>query len=147
MCSGCKDRLHHFKIEGDVQHCGGAISLESEISFKYIHLYVGYSKETKCGLFYDTLMEIECFISTNVIFLKNDHIKNHQPHSKLILNEIYEDTTDKLTKVVNKVGPSSKLMDIASIFDPPHLYQELRMSRRSERVIHQSNHYLGLTKT
>ena len=75
-----------------------------------------------------------------VTFLKEDHVSNHQPRGKLVLNEILKNATDKpssSTQVVNKtckIGQS-------------HPSQELREHRRSGKVVHQLDRYLGLTET
>ena len=47
-------------------------------------LFVGYPKKSKGGLFYDP-QENKVFVSTNATFLEEDHIRNHQTSSKLVL--------------------------------------------------------------
>ncbi|KAA0035992.1 gag/pol protein [Cucumis melo var. makuwa] len=69
-------------------------------------------------------------------------MKDHKPQSKLVLNE----ATDESTKVVDKVGPSSRV-DQTTTSGQSHPSQLLRMPRRSGRIVSQSNRYLGLTKT
>ena len=38
------------------------------------------------------------FVSTNATFLEKDHVRNHQPRSKLVLSEISKEATDKTTR-------------------------------------------------
>ncbi|TYK08875.1 gag/pol protein [Cucumis melo var. makuwa] len=66
--------------------------------------FVGYPKETRGGLFFDP-QENRVFISTNATFLEEDHMRDHKPRSKLVLNE----TTDESTRVVDEVGPPSSV--------------------------------------
>ena len=73
-------------------------------------LFVGYPKETKGGLFYDPQGN-RVLVSTNATFLEKDHIRDHQSHSKLVLSEISKETTNKSTRVVDKVDPSSRIVD------------------------------------
>ena len=50
-------------------------------------LFIGYPNESRGGLFYDP-QDNKVFVLTNATFLEEDHIKNHQPHSKLVLDDI-----------------------------------------------------------
>ena len=71
-------------------------------------LLVGSPKESRGGMFYDP-QENKVFVSTNATILKEDHIRNHQPQSKLVLNEISKSAIDKpssSTKVVDKTRKS-----------------------------------------
>ena len=43
-------------------------------------LFVGYPKETKCGFFYSP-KDNKVFVSTNVRFLEDDHIRNLEQQS------------------------------------------------------------------
>ncbi|KAA0067450.1 retrovirus-related pol polyprotein from transposon tnt 1-94 [Cucumis melo var. makuwa] len=69
-------------------------------------------------------------------------MRDHKPRSKLVLNE----ATDKSTRVVEEVGPSSRV-DETTTSGQSHPSQSLRMPRRSGRVVSQPNRYLGLTET
>ena len=69
-------------------------------------------------------------------------MRNHKPRSKLILNE----TTNESTRVIDEVGPSSRV-DETNTSGQSHPSQSLRMSQRSERIVSQPNRYLSLTKT
>ncbi|KAA0032692.1 gag/pol protein [Cucumis melo var. makuwa] len=66
--------------------------------------FFGYPKETIGGLFFDP-QENRVFLSTNATFLEEYHMRDHKPRSKLILNE----AIDESTKVVDEVGPSSRV--------------------------------------
>ena len=93
-----------------------------------LYLLVGYPKESKGGLFYDP-QDNKVFVSTNATFLEEDHIKNHQPHSKLILNEISTDATvipSSSTKVVDRTWKSAQ----------SHPSQELRVPQSSGRDVY-----------
>ena len=56
-------------------------------------LFIGYPKETKGGMFYDP-QENEVFVSKNATFLEEEHNKDPQPCSKLLLNAISESAID-----------------------------------------------------
>ncbi|TYJ96908.1 gag/pol protein [Cucumis melo var. makuwa] len=103
--------------------------------------FVGYPKETRGGLFFDP-QENRVFVSTNATFLEEDHMRDHKPRSKLVLNE----ATDESTKVVDELGPSSRV-DETTTSGQSHPSQSLRMPRRSGRIVSQLNRYLGLTET
>ncbi|KAA0049866.1 gag/pol protein [Cucumis melo var. makuwa] len=103
--------------------------------------FVGYPKEMRGGLFFDP-QENKVFVSTNATFLKEDHMRDHKPRSKLVLNE----ATDGSTRVVDEVGPSSRF-DETTTSGQSHPSQPLRMPRCSGMIVSQSNRYLGLTKT
>ena len=101
--------------------------------------FIGYPKESRGGLFYDP-QENKIFVSTNATFLEEDHIRDHQPRSKLVLKEISKSAIDKpssSTKVVDKTRKSGQ----------SHPSQQLREPRRSGRVVHQPDRYLGLIET
>ncbi|KAA0025358.1 gag/pol protein [Cucumis melo var. makuwa] len=56
-------------------------------------------------------------------------MRDHKPRNKLVLNE----ATDESTRVVDEVGPSSRV-DETTTSGQSHPYQSLRMPRRSGRV-------------
>ena len=64
-------------------------------------LFVGHSKETRGVLFYDS-KENKVFVSTNATFLKDGHIREHKPRSKIVLNELSKETTKTSTRVVEE---------------------------------------------
>ncbi|TYK11980.1 retrovirus-related pol polyprotein from transposon tnt 1-94 [Cucumis melo var. makuwa] len=69
-------------------------------------------------------------------------MRDHKPRSKLVLNE----ATDGSTRVVDEVGPSSRVYETTTS-GQSHPSQALRMPQRSGRVVLQPNRYLGLTET
>ncbi|KAA0054281.1 gag/pol protein [Cucumis melo var. makuwa] len=98
----------------------------------------GYPKESKGGLFYDA-QENKVFVSTNATFLEEDHIRNHQTRSKLVLEEISKNTTDRPSS-------STKIVDKTRNIGQTHPSQELGEPRRSGRVGRQSDRYLDLSE-
>ncbi|KAA0064270.1 gag/pol protein [Cucumis melo var. makuwa] len=86
----------------------------------------GYPKESKGGLFYDP-QENKVFVSTNATFLEEDHIRNHQTRSKLVLEEICKNTTDRPSS-------STKVVDKTRNIGQTRPSQELGEPRRSGRV-------------
>ena len=82
-------------------------------------LFVGYPKETKGGFFYDP-QENKVFVSTNATFLEEDHVRNHQPRSKLVLSEISKNATDRTTRVGDQAGPSTRVVDGAGTSGQSH---------------------------
>ncbi|KAA0040410.1 gag/pol protein [Cucumis melo var. makuwa] len=103
--------------------------------------FIGYPKETRGGPFFDP-QENRVFVSTNATFLEEDHMRDHKPRSKLVLNE----ATNESTRVVDEVGPSSRV-DETTTSGQSHPSQSLRMPRCSGRVVSQPIRYLGLTET
>ena len=83
--------------------------------------FVGYPKETGCGLFFDP-QETRVFVSTNNTFLKEDHIRDHKLRSKLVLS----DATNESTRVVDEDGPSSRV-DETNTSSQSYPSQSLRM--------------------
>ena len=104
--------------------------------------FVGYPKETRGGYFYDP-QENKVIVSTNATFLEEDHMRDHKPRSKIILGE----ATEESSRVVDEVGPSTRVDEGTSSSDPSRPSQTLGMPRRSGRVVIQPNRYLGLTET
>ncbi|KAA0056349.1 gag/pol protein [Cucumis melo var. makuwa] len=84
--------------------------------------------QTKGGLFFDP-QENRVFVSTNATFLEEDHMRDHKPRSKLVLNEATYDST----RVVDEVGPSSRV-DETTTSGQSHHSQSLRMPRRRGRI-------------
>ena len=50
-------------------------------------LFVGYSRGTTRGLFYNP-PDNKLLVSTNVTFLENDYIKSFKPRGKVIVEEL-----------------------------------------------------------
>ncbi|KAA0040701.1 gag/pol protein [Cucumis melo var. makuwa] len=97
-----------------------------------------YSKESRGGLFYDP-QENKVFVSTNATFLEEDHIRNHQTRSKLVLEEISKNVTDRPSS-------STKVVDKTRNIGQTHPSQKLGEPRGSGRVVRQPDRYLGLSE-
>ncbi|KAA0049915.1 gag/pol protein [Cucumis melo var. makuwa] len=137
---GRKPSLSYFRIWGCPAHVLVTNPKNLEPRSRLCQ-FVGYPKETRGGLFFDP-QENRVFVSTNATFLEEDHMRDHKPRSKLVLNEV----TDESTRVVDEVGPSSRV-DETTTSGQSHPSQSLRMPRCSGRVVSQPNRYLGLTET
>jgi len=107
-------------------------------------LFVGYSKETRGGLFYDP-KDNKVFVSTNATFLEEDHIRDHKLRSKLILSEIFHNNDSTSTRDVDNSNTSTRVVDGANS-SSQNPFQELKESRRSGRVISPSIQYMSLTE-
>ena len=59
---------------------------------------------------------------------------------------VLSEATDELTRVVEEVGPSSRVNETKTL-GQSHTSQSLRMPRRSGRIVSQPNRYLGFTET
>ncbi|TYK02509.1 gag/pol protein [Cucumis melo var. makuwa] len=134
---GRKPSLSHFRIWGCPAHVLVTNPKKLEPRSRLCQ-FVGYPKETRGGLFFDP-QENRVFVSTNATFLEEDHMRDHKPRSKLVLNE----ATNESTRVVDEVGPSSRV-DETTTSSQSHSSQSLR---RSGRMVSQPNYYLGLTET
>jgi len=108
-------------------------------------LFIGYPKETRGGLFYDPQDE-KVIVSTNATFLEEDHIRDHKPRSKLVLEEISKDATDRSQKIADQTGQSTRVVNRPSTSSLSRPSQELREPRRSGRVVRQPDRYLGLAE-
>ncbi|TYJ98650.1 gag/pol protein [Cucumis melo var. makuwa] len=100
---GRKPSLSHFKIWGCPAHVLVKNPKKLEPRSRLCQ-FVSYPKEMRGGLFFDP-QENRVFVSTNATFLEEDHMRDHKPRSKLVLNE----ATDKSTRVVDEVGLSSRV--------------------------------------
>ncbi|KAA0066798.1 gag/pol protein [Cucumis melo var. makuwa] len=133
-----KGSLRHFRIWG----CPAHVLVQNPKKLEHhskLCLFISYPKESRGGLFYNP-QENKVFVSPNATFLIQDHIKDYQPRSKLVLKEISKSATDKpssSTKVVDKTRKSGQT----------HPFQELREPRCSGRVVHQLDRYLALSET
>jgi len=72
--------------------------------------------------------------------MEEDHIRSHQPRSRLVLKKMSKNAADRPSS-------STKVVDGTSISGQPHPSQELRMPRHSGRVVQQPDRYLGLSET
>ena len=96
-------------------------------------LFVGYPKETRGETFFDPKLN-KVFVLTNATFFEEDHIREHVSRSKVVLNELFNETIETSTKVVEEASTSTRVVDGASS-SYTHPPQELREPRRSERVV------------
>ena len=128
LWKGRKGSLRHFKIWDCPAHMleTNPKKLEPRST---VCLFVGYSKETRGGLFFDPKLN-KVFVSTNTKFLEEDHIREHILRSKVVLNELSNETTKTSTRVVEEVDTSTRVVDGASS-SPTHPPQELREPRHS----------------
>ncbi|KAL0533127.1 hypothetical protein IC582_030342 [Cucumis melo] len=137
LWKGRKGSLRHFRIWGCPAHVLVQNPKKLERRSK-LCLFIGYPKESKGGLFYDP-QENKVFVSTNATFLEEDHIRNHQTHSKLVLEEISKNTTDRPSS-------STKVVDKTRNIGQTHPAQELGEPRCSGRILRQPDRYLGLSE-
>ncbi|CAA0811016.1 Uncharacterized mitochondrial protein AtMg00710, partial [Striga hermonthica] len=86
LWKGRKPSFSQIRIWGCPAHVlvqeAGKLKKRSEV-----RLFVGYSKETKGGLFYSP-EDQKVIVSTNARFLEEDCIIDHKPSSKLVLEEL-----------------------------------------------------------
>ena len=94
-------------------------------------MFVGYPKGTKCYLFYDS-QEQKVIVSTNVWFQEEGYMIDNKPRSKTILEELRGEG-DVSPVPVTEVSPS-----------PVASTQEQGEPRRSARVVHKLEHFIGL---
>ncbi|KAL0546565.1 hypothetical protein IC582_016476 [Cucumis melo] len=126
LCKGRKGSLGPFRIWGCPAHVLVQNPKKLERRSK-LCLFVGYPKESKGGLFYEP-QENKVFVSTNATFLEEDHIRNHQTRSKLVLEEISKNTTDRPSS-------STKVVDKTRNIGQTHPSQELGEPHRNGRVV------------
>ena len=77
-------------------------------------LFIGYPKSTRGGIFYNP-RDKKVFMSKHATFLENKYMNDFKPHSKLLLEEIFEKKTpDDSTRVIEKGTDSitTRVIDI-----------------------------------
>ncbi|KAA0058181.1 gag/pol protein [Cucumis melo var. makuwa] len=89
----------------------------------------GYPKGTTGGYFYDP-KDNKVFVSTNATFLEEDHIREHKPRSKIVLNELSNETTEPSTRVVEEPSALTRVFHVGSS-TRTHQPQSLREPQRS----------------
>ena len=96
-------------------------------------LFVGYPKETNGYLFYDP-KEQRVLVSTNTRLLKEDYMIDNKARSKVILDELRAETNE-----------GNEVPILVTQVSPPLVFrtQELRVSRRSGRVVIQPERFIG----
>ncbi|KAA0042022.1 gag/pol protein [Cucumis melo var. makuwa] len=115
---GRKPSLSHFRIWGCPVHVLVTNPKKLEPRSRLCQ-FVGYPKGMRGGLFFDP-QENRVFVSTNATFLEADHMRDHKPRSKLVLNE----ATDESTRIVDEVGPSSRVDQTDDGVEDPLSYKQ-----------------------
>ncbi|KAL0561491.1 hypothetical protein IC582_001919 [Cucumis melo] len=141
---GRKGSLRHFRIWGCPAHVLENNPKKLEPRSK-LCLFVGYPKGTRGGYFYDP-KDNKVFVSTNATFLEEDHIREHKPRSKIVLNELSKETTEPSTRVVEEPSALTRVVHVGSS-TRTHQPQSLREPRRSGRVTNLPIRYMSLTET
>ncbi|KAL4033283.1 hypothetical protein IC575_006370 [Cucumis melo] len=144
LWNGRKGSLRHFRIWGCPAHVLENNPKKLEPRSK-LCLFVGYPKGTRGGYFYDP-KDNKVFVSTNATFLEEDHIREHKPRSKIVLNELSKETTEPSTRVVEEPSALTRVVHVGSS-TRTHQPQSLREPRRSGRVTNLPIHYMSLTET
>ncbi|KAA0060254.1 gag/pol protein [Cucumis melo var. makuwa] len=144
LWNGRKGSLRHFRIWGCPAHVLENNPKKLEPRSK-LCLFVGYPKGTRGGYFYD-LKDNKVFVLTNATFLEKDHIREHKPRSKIVLNKLSKEITEPSTRVVEE---SSALTRVVHVGSSTRTYQPqtLREPRRSGRVTNLPIRYMSLTET
>ena len=98
LWNGRKPGLRHIHIWGCPAHVlkgkTGKLDPHSKVC-----MFVGYPKGTRRGLFYST-QDNKVFVSTNVVFLEHNYMKNFKTISKIVLEELLVDEIRPISKVV-----------------------------------------------
>ncbi|TYK16397.1 retrovirus-related pol polyprotein from transposon tnt 1-94 [Cucumis melo var. makuwa] len=100
---------------------------------------------TRGGYFYEPKNN-KVFVSTNATFLEEDHIREYKPRSKIVLNELSNETTEPSTRIVEEPSALTRVVHVGSS-TKTHQPQSLREPRRSGRVTNLSIRYMSLTET
>ncbi|MCQ7056708.1 hypothetical protein M9Y08_18290, partial [Clostridioides difficile] len=101
-----------------------------------VRLFVGYPKGTKGGLFYSP-NDQKVIVSTNARFLEEDYVMDHKPSSKIVLEELREQSNTSLPQVEIDT-PQDSAQRVTSDTPLPVV------PRRSGRVIIQPDRYIGV---
>ncbi|CAA0835188.1 Unknown protein, partial [Striga hermonthica] len=99
-------------------------------------LFVGYSKETKGGLFYSP-EDQKVIVSTNARFFEEDYIIDHKPSSKLVLKELGRDIDSSPPSAQVDTSHSTVTRNTDSV-------PVQTVPRRSGRVSTQPDRWIGL---
>ena len=92
-----------------------------------VRVFVGYPRGTIGGLFYSP-KDQKVIVSTNAQFLEEDYIMDHKPSSKVVLEELREDTFTLVPTVQDEV-PQETATHVT------HDTQSQTVPRRSGRVV------------
>ncbi|CAA0829012.1 cysteine-rich RLK (RECEPTOR-like protein kinase) 8, partial [Striga hermonthica] len=134
LWSGHKPSLRYLRIWGSPTHVlrtdTDKLELRSEV-----RLFVGYSKETKGGLFYSP-EDQKVIVSTNARFLEEDYVLDHKPSSRHVLEELKGVSTSIRSALdVTPQSTATRITDVAP---------EQVVPRRSGRVVRQPERFMGL---
>ncbi|MCQ7016867.1 DDE-type integrase/transposase/recombinase, partial [Clostridioides difficile] len=135
LWSGRKPSLNHIRIWGCPAHVLKADTDKLE-SRTEVRLFVGYPKGTKGGLFYSP-KDQKVIVSTNARFLEEDYVMSHRPTSKIILEEVKEQSPSSIPSVQDEV-PHDTATRVES--DTPLQV----VPRRSGRVVRQPERFMFL---
>ncbi|KAL0560279.1 hypothetical protein IC582_000679 [Cucumis melo] len=144
LWNGRKGSLRHFRIWCCPAHVLENNPKKLEPRSKSC-LFVGYRKGTRGGYFYDP-KDNKVFVSTNATFLEEDHIREHKPRSKIVLNELSKEITEPSTRIVEEPSALTRVVHAGSSIRT-HQPQSLREPRRSGRVTNLPIRYMSLTET
>ncbi|KAL4016333.1 hypothetical protein IC575_023981 [Cucumis melo] len=144
LWNGRKGSLRHFRIWGCPAHVLENNPKKLEPRSK-LCLFVGYPKGTRGSYFYDP-KDNKVFVSKNASFLEEDHIREHKPRSKIVLNELSKETTESSTRVVEEPSALTRVVHVDSS-TRTHQPQSLREPRRTGRVTNLPIRYMSLTET
>ena len=95
---------------------------------------MGYPIGTKGYLFYDP-KERRVLVSTNALFLEEDYMLDNKPRSKVILDELRAELNEGNEAPIPETAVNPPLVDRT---------QEIRVPRRSGRVVTQPECFIGL---
>ena len=108
-------------------------------------LFIGYPKSTRGGIFYYP-RDKKVFMSTHATFFENEYMNDFKPHSKLLLEKMFQKKTpDDSTRVIEKDTDSmtTRFVDIdneiENITDKPN--QKIIIPRYSGRIKRPPNRY------
>ena len=110
LWNGRKGSLCHFIIWGCPTHVL-EINPKKLESYSKLCLFVGYHKETRGGYFYDP-KDNKVLISTNTTFWEEDHIREHKPRSKILLNELSNETIEPSPRVVEQPNALTRVVHV-----------------------------------
>ena len=112
LWTGRKPSLKHIRLWGCPTHVlkGKTDKLEPRTEVCFL---VGYPRGTKGGLFYSP-KDQKVIVSTNVWFLEEDYVMNHEPISRIVLGKLRGDrpVQTSLIPIVQEETPQESVLDI-----------------------------------
>ena len=104
-------------------------------------MFLGYSKETKCYLFYNH-KDNKVFVSTHAKFLEDDYVNNFNPRNKVVLAEMIEPINEQ---------PMDEIRDDVAVLDTPqditHEMTSTQVPHCNGRIIRPPIRFIGLGET